>query len=112
MPQPIDPNSELGRLAAVERVQQIADRASLAAQARLTSEAAREQVVVETQVRQMNPKNEQVDEELRRRNPFMGRRQHPHEASDEEKMSHRVYNAAEKIEVIEDPDGHELDVII
>ena len=65
MPQPIDPFTELARMHAAERIQQIADRASLAAQTRLTSEAALAATNQETQVQQSRAKGEQVDEALR-----------------------------------------------
>jgi len=74
MPQPIDFPTEMGRMAAVERIQQINDRLSLAALQRSTEELQDERVAAETQVSQTQPDSEQVDEDLRRRNPFVGRR--------------------------------------
>lgn len=77
MPQPIDPFTELGRVLAAERIQQIADRASLAAQQRVQADQERELLRAEQQVRQSEQKSEEVERELRRRNPFSGRRRKP-----------------------------------
>ena len=74
MPQPIDLQTELARITSVERIQQIADRASLAAQQRLTVSAQDERIAVETQVQQTQSKSEEVEQETRRRNPYRGRR--------------------------------------
>ena len=74
MPQPIDLQTELARITSVERIQQIADRASLAAQQRVAMSAQEQRVAVETQVQQTQSKSEEVDQETRRRNPYRGRR--------------------------------------
>ncbi len=74
MPQPIDPNTELGRVTAAERIQQATERAALAAQARQSAESDRERLSAEQQVREMRQKSEEVDSELKRRNPYAGRR--------------------------------------
>lgn len=76
MPQPIDFPTEMGRMAAVERIQQINDRLSLAALQRSTEELQDERVAAETQVAQTPPDSDEVDEETKRRNPFAGRRRH------------------------------------
>ncbi len=115
MPQPIDPNTELARVTAVERIQQAVDRASLAAQARSASEAARQQVNVESQVGQTTPKNDRVEEELRRKNPFLGKRRHkegeaPREESAE--MAPGREAAAERHRLAEGEEGHQLDVTV
>jgi len=114
MPQPIDPHTELGRATAAERIQQIADRASLAAQARIAADADGARVSAETQVRQAMQKNDQVDEELRRRTPFVGRRkkkQQGDQSPGDERTRH-FYNASEKDVLAEDPDIHGLDIEI
>ena len=116
MPQPIDPHTEIGRATAAERIQQIADRASLAAQARVAADAAESRVAAESQVRQAMQKNEQVDSELRRRTPFVGRRKkrkgggEPHNEGEE--RSRHFYNASEKEVLAEDPEEHRFDIEI
>lgn len=111
MPQPIDPFTELGRLTAAERIQQIAERASLAAQMRASDSAAQQLVAAETQVHGMLQKGDEVNEELRRKNPYLGRRKRkPEEA--ETDLSHTFYTAEEKKDIAEDPDAHGLDVTI
>ncbi len=110
MPQPIDPNTELGRAAAAERIQLISDRASLAAQARGATEAADRQLATESQVRETEEKNQEIDRELRRRSPFMGKRRRKKERRDEESAT--FYNAAEERELADDPDDHGLDVTV
>ncbi len=110
MPQPIDPNTEILRATAAERIQQIADRASLAAQSRGAAEAADEQVRAESQVKQMNQKSEEVESELRRKNPYQGRRRKRKKDGDHPSIT--LYNAAEQEEFTDDPDAHDLDIII
>ena len=108
MPQPIDPQSELGRVTAAERIQQIADRASLAAQSRIAAQADEERVDAETTVRQMNQKSEEVDEETRRKNPFTGRRRKKRHGTAETAADQVMHAQMEG----DDPDGHTLDVTI
>ena len=112
MPQPIDPQSELGRVTAAERIQQIADRASLAAQSRIAAEAGEERANAETAVRQMNQKSEEVDEETRRKNPFTGRRRKKRQGTVENAADPVVYAPTDKRDAGDDPDGHTLDVTI
>jgi hypothetical protein len=112
MPQPIDPYTELGRVTAAERIQQVADRASLAAQSRTSEGAANQREAAESQVQQAFQKSEEVDRELRRRNPFMGKRKKRKENPEESDAQHTFYSADEHTEVAEDPDEHDLDVTI
>lgn len=105
MPQPIDPNTELGRISAADRVQQIADRASLAAQARHAAEATQHQVDSETQVAQANQKNEEIHEELRRKNPFMGRKRR--KTGQDEEEQHPDHPRP-----LDEAEGHHLDITI
>lgn len=111
MPQPIDPNTELGRITAVERIQQIADRASLAAQHRTTLEAQSNVLNQETQVLQMHQKNEEVDAELKRRNPYAGRRR-PGHPEDEDESATAAHSAAEREVIVDDTQATHLDVSI
>ncbi len=74
MPTPIDPNTEILRVNLAERIQQIADRASLLGQVRQSVNEEERRIVDETQVKQTEQKSEQVETELKRRQPFMGRR--------------------------------------
>lgn len=114
MPQPIDPQTEIGRATAAERIQQIADRVSLAAQARASAEMASARDNAEHQVRQAMQKNNEVDRDLRRRTPFAGRRKKrdgdAHEQEDS--RTRQFYNAAEKEVVADDLDAHRLDIEI
>ncbi|HOZ45062.1 MAG TPA: hypothetical protein PLO37_05430 [Candidatus Hydrogenedentes bacterium] len=75
MPQPVDFQTEVGRITAAERIQQIADRTSLAAQQRHAVEEDESRILQETAPHEPEPKGEEVDREMRRRNPFAGRRQ-------------------------------------
>lgn len=75
MPQPVDMQTELARVSATERIQQIADRASLAAQQRQAIQSEEEREVVETQVQDTQDTHDtEVQADGRRRNPFVGRR--------------------------------------
>ncbi len=77
MPQPVDLQTELGRVSAAERIQQIADRASLATLQRAAEEVAQNRVSQESQVQQATQsESEQVEGEAKRRNPFIHRRRH------------------------------------
>ena len=73
MPQPVDLQTELARTTAVERIQQVADRLSLAGQQRSEIEAQRERLEHEQQVQQPpESDNRPIDQDGRRKNPFVG----------------------------------------
>ena len=76
MPQPVDMPTEVARVTTAERIQQIADRLSLAAQQRVATEEQQNLVDLETTVHQAQPKGAEVDAEMKRRNPFSKRRRH------------------------------------
>ncbi len=114
MPQPIDPQTEIGRATVVGRIQQIADRTSLAAQARVAEDSAAIQRNAETLVRQAALKENEVNRELRRRNPFVGRRKKREQGSNkgEDQKARHFYNASEKDVLADDPQDHDFDVEI
>jgi len=75
MPQPIDLPTELARATQVERIQQIADRTSLAAQQRLAAEVDENRVQVEQNVNETpDSDTEGLDRDGRRRVPYVARR--------------------------------------
>ena len=75
MPQPVDLQTEMGRVAAAERIQQIADRLSLAAQQRTAESIDEERLREETQVQQSHESEQrEIERDGRRRNPYAGRR--------------------------------------
>ena len=75
MPQPVDFQTEVAKVSAAERAQQIAGRVSLAAQQRDTSGEQETRIAAETQVQQTaHTENLEVDAEGHRKNPFAGRR--------------------------------------
>ncbi|MBP8128548.1 MAG: hypothetical protein KA184_03135 [Candidatus Hydrogenedentes bacterium] len=107
MPQPIDPFTEIARVHAAERIQQVADRASLAAQQRAHAAQQQQHANAETTVQQTEQKSEQVDRELRRANPYVGRRRRKREQREGEnapKNEHKQPPA--------DMDEHQLDVTV
>ena len=113
MPQPIDPNTEIMRTSVAERIQQVADRASLAAQARSASEAEARTVHLESEVDAAHQKSEEVDAETRRRAPFMGKRKRRRDKKESKpSRAFTQYNAEEKPEILEDPEAHGLDISI
>ncbi|MBI2435633.1 MAG: hypothetical protein HYV26_22490 [Candidatus Hydrogenedentes bacterium] len=112
MPQPIDPQTELGRLIATERIQQLSDRANLSYQVRMASQAAQQHVLADTQVQEAEQKSEQVEQELKRRNPFAGRRKRRKAAEETSESTHVVYAADEKAHLLEEPEVHKLDISI
>ncbi|MBN2308115.1 MAG: hypothetical protein JXR94_04045 [Candidatus Hydrogenedentes bacterium] len=114
MPQPVDLQTEVARVTAAERIQQIADRASLAAQQRAAAEVEGERVENEQQVQQ-TPQTEsrQVDADEHRKNPFMGRRRRKGSGKDpDQEEAGGLYNADERPEPLEGCEGQQLDVTI
>jgi hypothetical protein len=101
VPQPIDLQTELGRLMAVERVQQVADRVSLVAQQRVAADEQQQRVGLETQVQQTHAKSEEIEPEMRRKNPYMGRRKHraPVEPESEEKPRPPVSDEPHQLDI-------------
>jgi hypothetical protein len=98
-----------------ERIQQIADRASLTAQHRQHVQDQQRLVDFETQVQEAENKSEEVDEELRRRNPFAGRRRRKkngQQSSSTDTKSRTFYNAREQAQVVDDEENHNLDIIV
>lgn len=114
MPQPIDPQTEIGRATTAERIQQIADRASLAGQARATEESSNVQRSLETEVHQTAAKSDEVNRETRRRNPFVVRRKKRKQGGqkDGNRKSLHLYDASEKEVLADEPQAHDFDVEI
>lgn len=112
MPQPIDMQSELARTVIAERVQAITDRASMAAsmRARLDEEdtqSTSQSTVGETPEMQ----NEHVNEDGRRKNPFVKRRKRKVSKSGSGEAK-TFYNAHECAEESVDPANHDFDVSV
>lgn len=117
MPQPVDFQTEVARQTMVDKILQVADRASLAAQQRLVSEVEQERVQQETQVQQTpQAQSEQIDAEARRRTPYVRRRRRRKKdkgTSDGEEGTAKVfYNADEQPEIIDESEGNQLDIKI
>ncbi len=60
MPQPIDFSTEAGRVTAAERIQQIADRTSLASQQHTRAAEENKRVEQETQVQETHPEEHEA----------------------------------------------------
>jgi hypothetical protein len=99
MPQPIDPHTELAKLTTAERIQQLADRAALAQHARHQHDVDQHNLAAESQVTEAHDRDEVVDSESRRRNPYAGKR---HRRNKDEKQPHRPHPP--------DLEEHQLDV--
>lgn len=127
MPQPIDPLTEIVRVHAAERIQQIADRASLAAQMRTRAAQEQDLVNAESQVHQSQQKGPEVERDLKRHNPFAGRRKRrardgqAEEAAEltsdesragEEALSPTLYDSKEEFEPDTGNEEHHLDISI
>ncbi len=95
MPLPIDPNTEIMRVSLAERIQQISDRLSLLGQAKQSLNEEKQRLIEETQVKETHQKSEQVDTELKRRNPFLGRKKKKAEKDSKETV--------DKIDDVEPP---------
>lgn len=84
MPQPVDLQTELARLNAADRLQQAADRASIAALQRAAQEDQQTRLQTETTVQQtQHAESEQVRGDEKRKNPFVGRRRKRHSNANE-----------------------------
>ncbi|MCP4641393.1 MAG: hypothetical protein GY851_13210 [bacterium] len=107
MPQPVDMQTEIARTTAVERIQEIAGRLSLAAQQRAVAEAEDERILQEQQVKETREtQSDEVDEEGHRRNPFMGRRRHRDQGNaDADKAQGNTAHSG-------DGEAHQLDVSV
>jgi len=93
VPQPIDFHTEIARTMAVERIQQSADRASLAGQQRVAQEVAQRQDDQEHTVGETpESQNEHIDEEAKRRNPYAFRRRRRGEDDSEEQSRGHAAN--------------------
>ncbi|MGI6461979.1 MAG: hypothetical protein ACOX5J_18155 [Candidatus Hydrogenedentales bacterium] len=110
MPQPVDLQTEMARVAAAERIQQFTDRLSLAAQQRVADSAEKERIRDETLVQQSHESEQsQIERDGRRRNPFSGRRKQRPESRDEDDGA--AYGAADK-KKLSDEGGQHFDVTV
>jgi hypothetical protein len=109
VPQPIDINSELGRTTVAQRVQEIADRASLAAQQRQAQQVQQEQVNAETVVQ--HPAESGQDSAIgdRRHNEERQRRGRDKEAAGNEPVMDEGHGAGD-LAVLPDSEQHRLDI--
>lgn len=114
MPQPIDMQTEAGRITAAERIQQVVDRVSLAAQQRAAAEAEERRVTDETRVKEAPEAHDSrinADERRRQQRQKQGApKQHSSPAI--EKAARTFYTAGEKADVADAPGDHRLDVSI
>lgn len=112
MPQPIDFNTEVAKVNAAERAQEVLARVSLAAQQRQAATEQQNQIQTETQVIQTtHTENLAVEEEAKRKNPFVGRRRrrNPERPETQDETS----AGATPIIVSQEPnEEHHLDVTV
>ncbi len=120
MPQPIDAQSELARTTMAQRVQDLAGRAALVQAQRNQVEAdqARD-AAIRTVDETAKAQSEHVDEDGRRKNPFVGRRRRRkglggvNAASTEGNENAKVfYTSGERTRLAEDSEGHQLDITV
>jgi hypothetical protein len=112
MPQPIDLQSELMRVNAAERMQQLTARSVHAAQQRTTMQQQQQQVEAESQVRHTTEAEEgkvDADDKAGKEKRRKGKKAKP--AYDDTK-ARTIYSADEKPEVLENPEDHSLDISI
>lgn len=108
MPQPIDPSSELGRMSAAERVQRVMEQAATAVQQRSAEIAGADAQRQQQQVLQADPKQQAVEDAMKRRTPYVALRRKRKAQEDE---AAEIYNAKQKHEHTEDGE-HQLDVTL
>jgi hypothetical protein len=88
MPQPIDIHTEIARVDATTRVQQVADRAALTAQHRFSLEAEERRTETETNVVEKDAiDGEHMDSEHRRRAQYAKRQREKQKAQGDEEPS-------------------------
>ncbi len=113
MPQPVDFQTEMGKVTAAERIQQIADRASLAAQQRTSEDAEIDRVTAEKQVKETleseGEQSQKTDAEAHRKNPFLGRRKKRDKRTKD--SANVFYSADEKEQVVEE-EGQDFDISV
>ncbi len=91
MPQPIDMQSELARTTMMERIQDAAGRANLAALQRASEDNEQARVDAESQVvESREAEGREVEGDGRRKNPFLRRRRAKEAASSEQDAPHRA----------------------
>ncbi len=111
MPQPIDFNTEIAKISAAERAQEVMARASLAAQQRQTIAEQQTQIQTETQVIQTaQTENLAVEPEPKRRNPFVGKRRR--KQTDEEPQNAEQQNKERESPPVAETEHHQLDITI
>ncbi len=109
MPQPIDMQTELGRSMMAERIQDAATRGALAAHQRDQLKEKQDQALRETQVSETpETQSEHVDQDGRRKNPFVKRRSR---RKDRKGSSGQSGKSASNPRAA-DADDHQLDVTI
>ena len=109
MPQAIDMQTELGRVILAERIQDAATRGALASLQREQLEEKKAQALRETQVDETpEAQSEHVDEDGRRKNPFVKRRSR---RKDRKGSSGQSGKSAPNPHAA-DADDHQLDVSI
>jgi hypothetical protein len=110
MPQPIDLQSELMRVTTAERIQQVAARNAQVMQQRSAAQQQQQQVEAESQVRETTQSEHgEVDPNGR---PDARKRRKNKKAAPDDTKTRTFYSAAEKTEVVEDPDEHRLDISV
>lgn len=109
MPQPIDIHTELARATAAQRVQEIADRVSLAAQQRQAQHARDEQIEAETVVQQPPESEHEASIADRQGERDRQRRQTTKKTAANAAVDHPDHGAGE-LAVIPDSEQHRLDV--
>ena len=109
MPQPIDMQTELGRSMMAGRIQDAATRGALAAHQRDQLKEKQDQALRETQVSETpETQSEHVDQDGRRKNPFVKRRSR---RKDRKGSSGQSGKSAPNPHAA-DADDHQLDVSI
>ena len=110
MPQPIDMQTELGRSMMAERIQDAATRGALAAHQRDQLKEKQDQALRETQVSETpETQSEHVDQDGRRKNPFVKRRSRRKDQKGPSGPSARSTRTGRAASV---DDAHRLDVSI
>lgn len=110
MPQPIDMNTELARATAAQRVQEVADRASLAAQQRQAQHAQEVRVGAESVVQESAQSEHGALVDDRRSEGQGQQRQHARKPDTGEAHGEDGDHGAGDLHVIPDEEQHRLDL--
>jgi hypothetical protein len=113
MPQPIDMQSELARSLLADRVQDVASRASVLGQLRVSNETERQRRAAETSTQETaRAQSEHIERDGKRQHPFARRRSKSGQETRSEQPEPEAYGPNAQTRPSEGAGNHALDVSV